>query len=88
MLKACLRTHRLYTYTACLPSVSVYGVHAEVSVYVLRMWWKCQCLSVSVEVSVFKGFSGRTLRNAFGKKRGGQEVVNMSAFWGVVMQVM
>ena len=25
------------------------------------------CLSVSVEVSVFKGFSGRTLRNAFGK---------------------
>ena len=26
------------------------------------------CLSVRVEVSVFKGFSGRTLRNAFGKK--------------------
>ena len=36
------------------------------SVYVVRMWWKCQCVSVSVEVSVFKGFSGRTLRNAFG----------------------
>ena len=30
---------------------------------------KCKCRSVSVEVSVFKGFSGRTLRNAFGKKR-------------------
>ena len=30
--------------------------------------WKCQCVSVSVEVSVFKRFSGRTLRNAFGKK--------------------
>ena len=29
---------------------------------------KCQCVSVSVEVSVFKGFSGRTLRKAFGKK--------------------
>ena len=29
--------------------------------------WKCQCVSVSVEVSVFKRFSGRTLRNAFGK---------------------
>ena len=29
--------------------------------------WKCQCVSVSVEASVFKGFSGRTLRNAFGK---------------------
>ena len=29
---------------------------------------KCECRSVSVEVSVFKGFSGRTLRNAFGKK--------------------
>ena len=28
---------------------------------------KCECRSVSVEVSVFKGFSGRTLRNAFGK---------------------
>ena len=26
-------------------------------------------MSVSVEVSVFKRFSGRTLRNAFGKKR-------------------
>ena len=26
----------------------------------------CQCVSVSVEVSVFKGFSGRTLRSAFG----------------------
>ena len=30
--------------------------------------FKCKCVSVSVEVSVFKGFSGRTLRNAFGKK--------------------
>ena len=30
--------------------------------------WKCQCVSVSVEVSVFKRFSGRILRNAFGKK--------------------
>ena len=30
---------------------------------------KCQCVSVSVEVSVFKGFSGRTLRNAFGKNK-------------------
>ena len=29
---------------------------------------KCECRSVSVEVSVFKGFSGRTLRNAFGNK--------------------
>ena len=28
---------------------------------------KCECRSVSAEVSVFKGFSGRTLRNAFGK---------------------
>ena len=29
---------------------------------------ECECRSVSVEVSVFKGFSGRTLRNAFGNK--------------------
>ena len=35
---------------------------------VLQVWWKCQCVGVSVEVSVFKRFSGRTLRNAFGKK--------------------
>ena len=41
----------------------VYSVHV-----VVQVWWKCQCVSVSVEVSVFKGFSGRTLRNAFGKK--------------------
>ena len=34
------------------------SVSVEVSVFI----------SVSVEVSVFKGFSGRTLRNAFGKK--------------------
>ena len=27
----------------------------------------CVCVSISVEVSLFKGFSGRTLRNAFGK---------------------
>ena len=39
-----------------------YSVHV-----VVQVWWKCQCVSVSVEVSVFKGFSGRTLRNAFGK---------------------
>ena len=32
---------------------------------------QCECRSVSVEVSVFKGFSGRTLRNAFGKKTRG-----------------
>ena len=43
------------------------SVSVEVSEYVVRMWWKCQCVSVSVKVSVFKGFSGRTLRNAFGK---------------------
>ena len=42
----------------------VYSVHV-----VVQVWWKCQCVSVSVEVSVFKGFSGRTLRNAFGKNR-------------------
>ena len=38
--------------------------------FVQAQVWKCQCvsLSVSVEVSVFKGFSGRTLRSAFGKK--------------------
>ena len=50
-----------------------YSVHYVV----VQVWWKCQCVSVSVEVqcvsvsvevSVFKGFSGRTLRNAFGKK--------------------
>ena len=29
--------------------------------------FKCKCRSVIVEVSVFKGFSGKTLRNAFGK---------------------
>ena len=40
-----------------------YSVHV-----VVQVWWKCQCVSVSIEVSVFKGFSGRTLRNAFGKK--------------------
>ena len=39
-----------------------YSVHV-----VVQVWWKRQCVSVSVEVSVFKGFSGRTLRNAFGK---------------------
>ena len=41
-----------------------YSVHV-----VVQVWWKCQCVSVSVEVSVFKGFSGRTLRNAFGNYR-------------------
>ena len=46
-----------------------YSVHV-----VVQVWWKCQCVSVSVEVSVFKGFSGRTLRNALGK--------NEEAGWG------
>ena len=41
-----------------------YSVHV-----VVQVWWKCQCVSVSVEVSVFKGFSGRTLRNAFGNEQ-------------------
>ena len=38
-----------------------YSVHV-----VVQVWWKYQCVSASVEVSVFKGFSERTLRNAFG----------------------
>ena len=38
----------------------------------------CVCVSVSVEVQVFKGFSGRTLRNAFGKKipKQNQKILN------------
>ena len=72
LIVACLHAHCMlaYPYLHCVlaecPCVCV-SVSVEVSVYVVRMWWKCQCASVSVEVSLFKGFSGRTLRNAFGK---------------------
>ena len=71
LIVACLHAHCMlaYPYLHCVlaecPCVCV-SVSVEVSVYVVRMWWKCQFASVSVEVSVFKGFSGRTLRNAFG----------------------
>ena len=44
-----------------------YSVHVCSCLHVVVQVWKCQCVSVSVEVSVFKGFSGRTLRNAFEK---------------------
>ena len=61
----------------CTSLLSLFHLHrATYSVHVvLQVWWKCQCLSVSVEVSVFKGFSGRTLRNAFGKKACGPRSV-------------
>ena len=50
--------------------LSLFHLHwGTYSVHVVVQVWKCQCVSVSVEVSVFKGFSGRTLRNAFGKKQ-------------------
>ena len=59
-------------YHACILTLAYFDTG------ILRTWMlslfqcvcvcKCECRSVSVEVSVFKGFSGRTLRNAFGKK--------------------
>ena len=55
----------LCTWLLSLFHWGTYSVHV-----VVQVWWKCQCVSVSVEVSVFKGFSGRTLRNAFGKNGG------------------
>ena len=47
---------------------ATYSVHVilQVSKRNIAFMLSCKCLSVSVEVSVFKGFSGRTLRNAFG----------------------
>ena len=58
-------TCMLCTWLLSLFHWGTYSVHV-----VVQVWWKCQCVSVSVEVSVFKGFSGRTLRNAFGKNGG------------------
>ena len=59
-------------YHACILTLAYFDTG------ILRTWMlslfhgvcvcKCECRSASVEVSVFKGFSGRTLRNAFGKK--------------------
>ena len=78
ILIACLHTHHraciitlayLDTCILCTWMLSLFHLHwGTYSVHVVvQVWWKCQCVSVSVEVSVFKGFSGRTLRNAFGK---------------------
>ena len=62
---------RLHIDHACILTLAYFDTG------ILRTWMlslfqcvcvcKCECRSVSVEVSVFKGFSGRTLRNAFGK---------------------
>ena len=79
LLIACSRTHCMLAYPSlayfdtcilCTRMLSLFHVHwGTYSVHVVvQVWWKCQCVSVSVEVSVFKGFSGRTLRNAFGNK--------------------
>ena len=69
-----LASLHLHTYTCmlCTWMLSLFHLHwGTYSVHVVvQVWWKCQCVSVSVEVSVFKGFSGRTLRNAFGDKKG------------------
>ena len=82
ILIACLHTHCMLAYSSlhlhhytcntcilCTWMLSLFHLHWDTySVHVVvQVWWKCQCVSVSVEVSVFKGFSGRTLRNAFGK---------------------
>ena len=80
LLIACLHAHHCTciitlayfdTCVLCTWMLSLFHLHwGTCSVHVVvQVWWKCQCVSVSVEVSVFKGFSGRTLRNAFGKKR-------------------
>ena len=73
-----LASLHLHTYTCILLTLAYFALGCfRSSTYtgvriafmcVLQVWWKCQCVSVSVDVSVFKGFSGRTLRNAFGKK--------------------
>ena len=81
ILIACLHTHHC-TCISTLAYLHLHTLHLDafalpltlhvtpVLVHVVvQVWWKCQCVSVSIEVSVFKGFSGRTLRNAFGKKR-------------------
>ena len=70
-LHACMLIIRLAYFDTCILCtwmLSLFHLHwGTYSVHVVvQVWWKCQCVSVSVEVSVFKGFSGRTLRNAFG----------------------
>ena len=71
-----LDTYACILALACFNSYTYTGIRIEVQVFKCKcrnvsvqvQVWKCQCVSVSVEVSVFKRFSGRTLRNAFGKK--------------------
>ena len=61
-LHACMLIIRLAYFDTCILCTWMLSLFQCVCVC------KCKCRSVSVEVSVFKGFSGRTLRNAFGKK--------------------
>ena len=66
----CILLH-LDTYTCILTLGCFLPLHWDTyrRVCVQVSVWKRQCSSVSVEMSVFKGFSGRTLRNAFGKNK-------------------
>ena len=81
---AYLHLHTLtLTCILCTWMLSLFHLHwGTYSVHVaVQVWWKCQCVRVSIEVSVFKGFPGRTLRNAFGKNA--LELANALArlFW-------
>ena len=74
---ACLHSHCMLAYSPLHIMLAYLHLHTlTLAYFALRCFrsssvcvcvCQCECRSVSVEVSVFKGFSGRTLRNAFGK---------------------
>ena len=75
LLIACLHSHCMLAYSPLHIMLACLHLHTLTLAYFALGCFrsssvcvcKCECRSVSVEVSVFKGFSGRTLRNAFGK---------------------
>ena len=74
LLIACLHSHCMLAYSRLHIMLAYLHLHTLTLAYFALGCFrsssvcvcKCERRSVSVEVSVFKGFSGRTLRNAFG----------------------
>ena len=83
LLIACLHSHCMLAYSPLHIMLAYLHLHTLTLAYFALGCFrsssvcvcKCECRSVSVEVSVFKGFSGRTLRNAFGNKSFGEKPI-------------
>ena len=88
-LHACITLAYFDTCILCTWMLSLFHLHwGTYSVHVVVQVWKCQCVSVSVEVSVFKGFFRKNPSQCFRAKTLGKpknqknKTKNLGKSWG------